>query len=139
MSSTAAGAAGRTADRTAGPSGADGRGRTTISERVVEKIAGQAVDEVEAAAGTPRALLGVRLGTPRPGSRARVDARVYDGVVHVRVAMSVRWPESVRSVSDAVRARVAEQVGALTGLRVAAVDIDVPTLLTADGETGRVS
>jgi uncharacterized alkaline shock family protein YloU len=138
VSSPAAGAGERTLYRTGAPTDVDGRGRTTVSERVVEKIAARAVDEVEAAAGTPRALLGMRLGSPRPGTRAHVDASVYDGVVHVRVSMSVRWPESVRSVAAAVRARVAEQVETLTGMRVAAVDIEVPTLLTAE-ESGRVS
>lgn len=115
------------------------RGRTTIADRVVEKIAARAVDEVELAAGAPPTLLGLRLTEAKPGHRPRVEATVHDGVVSVRVSMSVRWPESVRTVAAAVRGRVAERLHTLTGLRVATVDIDVPALLTATAERRRVS
>ena len=116
------------------------RGRTRIADRVVEKIAARAVAEIDRAAGVPGRVLGVRLGSTGPDTRARVDADVDGRVVTVRVSMAVRWPASVRAVTRQVRAHVAERLQALTGLRVEQVDIDVPTLLAAtDDEDRRVS
>jgi uncharacterized alkaline shock family protein YloU len=54
--------------------------------------------------------------------------------------MSVVWPASVRSVTREVRRHVTDRVHELTGLRVAEVDIAVPTLVTAVTDTrSRVS
>lgn len=119
------------------PGSAAERGRTRIADRVVEKIAARAVAEVDNATGVARQLLGVRLGSPGPGSAARVDAEVDGGVVTVRAAMAVRWPAPVRAVTRQVRTHVTERVESLTGLRVEQVDIDVTTLLTGTGDEDR--
>lgn len=116
-----------------------GRGRTRIAERVVERIAARAVAEIDRATGAPRHVFGVRLGPAGPGSRAHVRADVDGGVATVRVSMAVRWPASVPAVTRQVRGHVTERLWALTGLRVEQVHIDVPVLLTAADETGRVS
>lgn len=118
-------------------SGLAERGRTRIADRVVEKIAARAVAEVDRATGTPRQILGVRLGGTAADTRARVVADVDGGVVTVSVAMAVRWPAPVREVSRQVRAHVTGRLEDLTGLRVAQVDIDVPTLLTENDDEGR--
>lgn len=116
------------------------RGRTRISDRVVEKIAARAVAEVDRATGTPRHLLGVRLGSTGSDTPARVDADVDGGIVTVAVTMAVQWPAPIRTVTRQVRAHVTERLETLTGLQVAQVDIDVPTLLThTDDENRRVS
>lgn len=112
------------------------RGRTSIADRVVERIAARAVAEVDLATGLRR-----RIPRPWPGRSAaanlnRLHAEVVDGLVTVRVSVSVRWPAPVRQVTRQVRARVTERVQTLTGMQVGWVDIDVPTLTTADGEAG---
>ncbi len=130
-------------DGTANDSAADvsagDRGRTRIADRVVEKIAARAVAEVDRATGTPRQVLGVRLGSTGSDTPARVDADVDGGVVTVAVSMAVRWPAPIREVARQVRGHVTERLEALTGLEVAHVDIEVPTLQTrAQDEDRRV-
>lgn len=114
------------------------RGRTEIAERVVAKIASTAAAEVDLATGAVRSVLGVRLGTLSLDSRPRVDVVVHGGVASVAVQLSVRYPAPVRAVTRQVRGRVAARVHELTGLEVAAVDIDVQALLSADQSQPRV-
>lgn len=95
-------------------------GRTRVSDRVVTKIAAQAVAEVPAAEPATSRL---------PGSdRPKVDARVDGGLVSVHVRMAVRWPRPVPEVAREVRDRVRRRVGEFTGLPVGEVDIDVTAL-----------
>lgn len=114
------------------------RGDLHIADRVVEKVAARAVEEVDRATGTPRRVLGVSLGAADGDDPARVDARVDGGIVSVSVSMSVRWPAPVRAVAQQVRAQVRERVQTLTGLEVAEVDIDIPTLVSATSRRKRV-
>jgi uncharacterized alkaline shock family protein YloU len=113
------------------------RGRTRIADRVVKRITARAVAEVDRATGVPRQILGVRLGSMGPDTRARVDADVDGGVVTVRVSMAVQWPAPILAVTRQVRGHVAERLQRLTGLRVAQIDIDVPALLTGTEDEGR--
>ncbi len=115
-----------------------GPGRTTIADRVVERIAAQAVAEVDRATGVPRQLLGVALGTTDENTPARVSADVDGGIVSVHVLLAVIWPNPVRAVTRQVRERVITQVEQLTGLRVAEVDVEVGQLLTATAAPVRV-
>lgn len=117
---------------------AGGPGRTTIADRVVERIAAQAVAEVDCATGVARQVLGVTLGSTDEHTRARVSADVDGGVVSVRVVLSVIWPSPVRTVTRHVREHVTTQVQQFTGLRVADVDVRVTELLTATTPPGRV-
>ncbi len=114
------------------------RGRLTIADRVVEKVAAQAVTEVDRATGAPRTVLGQTLGRASEDSPARTSAQVDGDLVTVTVSMSVSWPAPVRDVTAQVRRRVVDRVEELTGLHVADVDIDVPTLLTKHNPTPRV-
>jgi uncharacterized alkaline shock family protein YloU len=111
------------------PADAEVRGTTTIADRVVEKVAAQAVAEVDCATGATRRVLGVGVGTASRATPARVHAEVDGHLVMVRVSMSVVWPASVRAVTREVRSHICERVHTLTGLEVAEVDINVPTLL----------
>lgn len=105
------------------------RGSTDIADRVVEKIAVGAVAEVDDAYGSARRLLGLRM----PGATApRVTVQIDGHLATVRVAMSVRYPAPIRQVTREVRAHVMERVGALTGLDVRHVDIEIPALITPD-------
>lgn len=120
------------------PEGADQRGTTTIADRVVERIAAQAVAEVDRAAGATRQLLGVSLGSADETTRARVSATVDGGIVSVFVVLAVIWPHPVREVTRKVRDHVSARVQDLTGLRVADVDIEVAELLTSTTPPPRV-
>lgn len=115
-----------------------GPGRTLIADRVVERIAAQAVAEVDRATGVARQLLGVALGSTDENTRARVSATVDGGIVSVRVVLAVTWPSPVRAVTRQVREHVTTRVQELTGLRVADVDVEVSELLTATKPPARV-
>ena len=114
------------------------RGRLVIDDKVVEKVAAQAVTEVDRATGAPRTVLGQALGSAAEDTPARTSARVDGDLVTVTVSMSVQWPAPVREVAAQVRSRVVERVQQITGLTVAEVDIDVPTLLTRRSAPARV-
>ena len=114
------------------------RGSLRIADRVVEKVAARAVTEVDLATGAPRTLLGRRLSEPDPDAPARADARVDGNLVSVSVTLSVRWPAPVRQVAEQVRSHVTSRIGSLTGLEVAEVDVDVPSLLTGRRPEPRV-
>lgn len=115
-----------------------GPGRTIIADRVVERIAAQAVAEVDRATGVARQILGVALSSTDEHTRARVSADVDGGIVSVRVVLAVIWPNPVRAVTRQVREHVTTRVQELTGLRVADVDVRVSELLTTTAPPGRV-
>ncbi len=106
----------------------------------MEKVAAQAVTEVDRATGAARRILGVGLGAASRATPARVVAQVDGGLVTVEVSLSVVWPASVRAVTREVRHHLAERVHELTGLRVAQVDIEVRSLVVDAADTrSRVS
>ncbi|MHA3705061.1 Asp23/Gls24 family envelope stress response protein [Jatrophihabitans sp. YIM 134969] len=121
-------------DRSATLADPDDRGRTTIADRVVEKIAAQAAVEVDHAAGLRRSLAGRSLGSPRVRATAEVDGRV----AALRLDLAVDYPAPVRQVTRAVRQRVTEQVATLAGMRVDHVDITVAALRRPPVERRRV-
>ncbi|WP_020496512.1 Asp23/Gls24 family envelope stress response protein [Sciscionella marina] len=95
------------------------RGKTTIADRVVERIA-------------TRALAGMDgIGT------ATATANIEGNTATVRLRVSVRYPEPVSEVTGRARELVRERIGELTGLGVPRVDITVTALETAN-DTRRV-
>jgi uncharacterized alkaline shock family protein YloU len=82
----------------------DERGRLTVDDRVVEKVAGHAVTLITDAAAAPRRVLGVK----------------------------VRWPKPVQKVADEVRERIRSEVSAITGVRVDHVDVEVVAMTLSD-------
>lgn len=106
------------------------RGALTIAERVVERIAARAAGEVDLASGAPRRILGRTLGDADPDRSASADARVDGHLATVSIGLAVQWPAPVRDVAEQVRRHVMARVHELTGLEVAEVDVDVPTLLS---------
>jgi uncharacterized alkaline shock family protein YloU len=113
------------------------RGELTIADRVVERVAEAAVAEAHNAAGAAPSVLGRPLWAATEGTRARVSAVVDGGVVTATVRLSVRWPEPVLEVTRRVRARVVDRVEAVTGLRVAEVDIEVTGLYSPTAQRVR--
>ena len=108
------------------------RGRLTVDDRIVEKVAGHAVTFITDAAAAPRRVLGVKIGAARPDDAASVQAQVQGDIASVRVAIAVRWPRSVQQVADEVRERIRSEVTAITGVRVDHVDVEVVSMTLPD-------
>jgi uncharacterized alkaline shock family protein YloU len=115
------------------------RGRLTVDDRVVEKVAGHAVTFITDAAAAPRRVLGVKIGEARPDDAASVQAQVQDDIASVHVAIAVRWPRSVQKVADEVRERIRSEVTAITGVRVDHVDVEVVSMTLPDSSERRVT
>ena len=115
------------------------RGRLTVDDRVVEKVAGHAVTSITDAAAAPRRVLGVKIGEARPDDAASVQAKVQDDIASVHVAIAVRWPRSVQKVADEVRERIRTEVAAITGVRVDHVDVDVVSMTLPETAERRVT
>ncbi len=118
-------------------------GRLHIHDRVVEKIAARAAQEIaEAGSATPRVLGRSLPGAGRFGIRrtdqeaaGKASAYIEGSATRIELTISVRWPASIPEVTAQVRDRVRTRVSDLTGLRVQEVGITVTDLVTdrADG------
>lgn len=115
------------------------RGRLTVEDRVVEKVAGYAVTFVTDAVAAPRRVLGVNIGEARPDHAASVQAQVEDDIASVHAAIAVRWPRSVQKVADELRERIRSEVTAITGVRVDHVDVEVVSITAPDSAEPRVT
>lgn len=114
------------------------RGRLTIEDRVVERVAGYAVTLVPDAAAAPRRVLGVNVGHSRPQDQAHVSAEVTGSTATVHATIAVRWPTSARSVADAIRNRIRMEVTRITGVTVDHIDVDVVSMSVPDQTQRRV-
>lgn len=114
------------------------RGSLTVADRVVERVAGHAVTRVEGASAAPRRVLGVSVGGSRPDREAAVDARVDGSTATVEATVAVAWPASVREVTARLREQVRDDVGRITGVRVAHVDVDVVSMTAPAARPRRV-
>lgn len=114
------------------------RGRLTIDDRVVEKVAGHAVTFIADAAAAPRRVLGVTLSGARPDDAASVEVHQHGDVASVEVAIAVRWPRSVQEVADELRERIRSEVTTITGVRIEHVDVDVVSMTLPDRSERRV-
>ncbi|GGW55025.1 hypothetical protein [Streptomyces caelestis] len=96
------------------------RGATTIADRVVAKIASQAAHEA--------------VGTLPPGAgRPSATVVVHHHVVHVRVHVELDYPCDIGARCRQVRRQVVERVGALVGMQVPEVVVQVERLHLAAG------
>jgi uncharacterized alkaline shock family protein YloU len=114
------------------------RGSVSIADRVVERIAGHAVSQVEGASAAPRRLLGVALGGDRSDKEASVNARVDGSIVTVDATVAVGYPHSIRAVTARLRTHVRAEVERLTGMRVAHIDVDVVSMRAPAARPRRV-
>ncbi len=117
---------------------AESRGETRIEPKAVEKVAAQAVREVDNATGSPRRVLGMSLGSPDEAKDAKVAARVDGPIATVEVTMTVIYPASVREVTQQTRRHIRERVRELTGVQVQEVDITVAGMRVERPDTPRV-
>jgi uncharacterized alkaline shock family protein YloU len=109
------------------------RGRTTIADRVVVRVAARAVDEVELAAGAARQLMGITFGRQTGESPARVSVRTDAHLAMIEIRLSLAYPAPVRALTREVRQHVIERVTSITGIEVRHVDIEVARLLPRSG------
>lgn len=128
-----------TTGRPTAPVPPEERGRLTVDDRVVEKVAGYAVRFVTDAAAAPRRVLGVNIGHARPDEAASVRAQVRDDIASVHAAIAVRWPRSIQEVADEVRERIRAEVSAMTGVRVDRVDVEVVSMALPEAAERRVT
>ncbi|WP_416069575.1 hypothetical protein [Streptomyces sp. FL07-04A] len=104
-----------------------GRGATRIADRVVAKIAAQAAREavgpLPPGAGRPHATVVVRPHAHSgSGGAGPVDA------AHVHVHLELDYPSDLGARCRAVRRHVTERVGALAGMTVPEVAVQVERL-----------
>ncbi|MFG2572164.1 Asp23/Gls24 family envelope stress response protein [Streptomyces sp. NPDC048481] len=103
------------------------RGATRIADRVVAKVATRAAREavgpLPADAGPPHATVVVRPHARPPSSGGLpVDA------AHVRIHLELGYPTDIGARCHEVRRHVAERVGALVGMEVPEVAVQVERL-----------
>jgi uncharacterized alkaline shock family protein YloU len=114
------------------------RGRLTIAEKVVERVAGYAVTQVDGASAAPRRLLGMTVGDARPDAEASVTAQVDGHAATVEASVAITWPNPVRVVADRLRAAIRHDVALMTDVQVAQVDLDVVSFAAAATPARRV-
>jgi uncharacterized alkaline shock family protein YloU len=106
------------------------RGRLEIHPTVLRKIAEHAADQVPGTLRHERRLAGIEIG--ETGASARVAPGSGDhGAVDVRLELTLQYPAAVRSVVDAVRARVTDELLRLSGHRVRTMTVTVAGLRSA--------
>jgi uncharacterized alkaline shock family protein YloU len=113
-------------------------GTISVADRVVAKIAARAAAE-NPDVGAPATRL---LGIPVPaaggigGHDSDLDALPKSSVevdgakAFLTLQISVRWPASIRTVTETLRSHVADRVNELTGLSVDEVHITVQDMVT---------
>ncbi|MFJ4470277.1 Asp23/Gls24 family envelope stress response protein [Streptomyces sp. NPDC089424] len=128
---------------TDGPHGTSGvtpageRGQTTIADRVVAKIAAQAAREalgpLPQEAARPQATVVVR---PQSHGAAGPAGTPAD-TARVRVHLELDYPSDIGSRCAGVRRHVVERVGALVGMEVPEVAVQVERLHLAAAHTAQ--
>jgi uncharacterized alkaline shock family protein YloU len=114
------------------------RGRLTIAESVVERVAGYAVTQVEGASAAPRRMLGINVGSARADTEASVSAKVEGRVATVSATVAIIWPHPVRTVAEQLRHRIREDVRRMTDVEVAQIDLDVVSFAAGSAPPRRV-
>jgi uncharacterized alkaline shock family protein YloU len=106
------------------------RGRLDIHPAVLRKIVEHAADQVPGTLRHERRLAGIDIG------EAGASARIATGpgeppAVDVRLEITLQYPGSVRTVVDAVRAKVGDELVRVAGHRVRAMTVTVAGLRPA--------
>ncbi|ALG06045.1 hypothetical protein [Kibdelosporangium phytohabitans] len=96
------------------------RGRTTVADRVVSRVA-------QAAAAEDQDVVS-----------AKTNARVNGTTTALEVRVGLRYPAPVGTATERLRGHLIERVEHLTGMSVSQVDISVTALTTDRKEHRRV-
>jgi uncharacterized alkaline shock family protein YloU len=93
-------------------SGHAGRGRTTVADRVIDRIAEQAaIEDVDVFS-------------------AKANARVTGQTTVVEIGLGLRYPTPIGATTERVRSHLMARVQELSGLSVSRVDVAVAELVT---------
>jgi uncharacterized alkaline shock family protein YloU len=112
------------------------RGRLTISERAIEKIAGQIAVETPGVSGVTGGLLGI--GTrDTGGTRPKVKVQLHGLTAFLHVRAGIGYPAPLRATTERLRERICTQVSARCGVDVRQVDIEVDALVSDTTTNGR--
>ena len=112
---------------------AEDRGRTSLSDKVVEKTVARAALEVDHVHGVSGGIATTVFNTdPAVDVRATIDGHL----VQLRVKVEVDYPVSLRAVTRELRRHVSDRVRQLCELTVTDVDVQV-TALRRDTEQVR--
>jgi uncharacterized alkaline shock family protein YloU len=89
------------------------RGRTTVADRVIDRIAEQAaLEDVDVVS-------------------AKANARVTGQTTVVEIGLGLRYPTPVAAATERVRSHLMTRVQELSGLSMSRVDVAVTELVTA--------
>lgn len=109
--------------------GADGRGRTTVADGVVAKIAGIAIQEIDGVyalgGGAARAIGTLREKVGQKDLTQGVSVEVGQTQVAVDVTLVVEYPHPLQQVADRARDAVYTAVEDLVGMEVTEVNITI--------------
>lgn len=112
------------------------RGSTSMSRRVLEKIASQVARDETAAGGTSGGFLGI-------GSKVDFTARpeasveLAGNIASLWVKVGLPYPVPLRTATQELRERIAGRVTDLTGVQVRQVDVTVAWLSPRPASSGR--
>ncbi|MHA7156307.1 Asp23/Gls24 family envelope stress response protein [Arthrobacter sp. TMN-50] len=112
------------------------RGTLTISEKAIEKIAGQVASEVPGVSGSTGGFLGIG-GHNDEDARPRVKVQLSGRVASVQVSAGVRYPAPLRATTDRLRRDIREKVSSRCGVDVRQVDIDIDALVSQSRSNSR--
>jgi uncharacterized alkaline shock family protein YloU len=109
------------------------RGRTTIADGVVGRIASIAASEVEAVVDTRKGWTKlVRKGLPH------AEAKVAGSTTAITVEVAATWPTPLARLTEQVREHVTERIDTLVGVTVSRVDVTVADVVHLDAPPRRV-
>lgn len=111
-----------------------GRGRLTIADKVVQKVATLAAREVDDVVSNSAALPHLLGGRQTP----KADAVVAGGHARIGLDITIAWPRSAPEVSGRVRDHVLRRVSELIGITVDAVDVTVTEVVRTAPPSRRV-
>ena len=112
----------------------ESRGQTTLTDRVIQKIAAQAALEVPHCVGLNRSVLGITAGRNVVNATAVTDG----AITALTLSLAVAYPAPVTSTTRAVRSHVQHRIETLCGLSVDHIDITVAALPHLDRKEPRV-
>lgn len=103
------------------------RGRLEIHPLVLRRIVEYAADQVPGTLRHERRLAGIDVG--EVGASARImTGNGGASTVDVRLELTLQYPAVVRTVVDAVRTRVSDELGRIAGYRLRAFSVTVSGL-----------
>ena len=110
------------------------RGRTVLADRVVEKIAAQAAQEIPGCLGLHRRIIGISTGRAAVTAQAQTDGLITG----LQLSVAIAYPAPMTTTTRAVRTHVGRTVETLCGLTVDHIDITVAAVVRPEVKGPRV-